>query len=475
MNLVTTYSVLSSQDACNQNTEMSQTPEQASQSRERIRLISAKHFNGDSVLPPGQTGFFATLRDTALLWLKGGELASYAIQRLPAHVSRDIAVINTLFRTVIVITNPDYMRPFLALPRSGSELLSEGRPWQLVANEFGDHNLLTCFPTMHAQLREFLKPYFSFEATKERYPAFLKQSVDYLERWIQQNQPINISIEIADFAADNVIKILFQRTREAKHAQAVDYLTRMMGYKMLHIPEFFLNQKKIKQYRQEIDQLVDDLIEVEERSNTHLNDLIENLSRWVREENLSWQYVRESLKLLLFAGLETSSSLLTSCLYSLAKQPDLQETLLAEMEEKGIQNIEDLKADHLSQLTGLRNFINKVLREHPPIWGQTRRVEEESVLDGSSIHPAYRIPHQAAIILLHAPVDVDKESKKCPLNFGTGVNECIGQFFVRWEVRTFLASLLLKAKIRENHREPKWDWLSTHHIQGDFFIELESR
>lgn len=154
----------------------------------------------------------------------------------------------------------------------------------------------------------------------------------------------------------------------------------------------------------------------------------------------------------LIAGHETTAALLESALYYLSVDPELQHKLRAEIAERG-----SLDYAAVAGLRGLRQFINEVLRLHPPVPGFFRVARTDQNLGG------YRIPAGRAVFVLslaaHRDVDAwgSRSDEFDPARFadrrgeagdrffkpwGTGPRSCIGMAFAQHETTLLLARVL---------------------------------
>ena len=153
----------------------------------------------------------------------------------------------------------------------------------------------------------------------------------------------------------------------------------------------------------------------------------------------------------LVAGHETTSSLLESALYYIARDSELQKALRAEVAEAGT-----LDCYAVAGLRGLRHLINETLRLHPPSPGFFRVAREEQNLGG------YRIPAGRAVFILALAAQRDPRvwgadaAEFDPTRFagrgagtgrfyrpwGVGPRSCIGMAFAQHEATLLLARIL---------------------------------
>jgi len=177
-----------------------------------------------------------------------------------------------------------------------------------------------------------------------------------------------------------------------------------------------------------------------------------------RDENgeaLDEDELLEQAVILMFAGHETTTSMLTSLLRALRDHPDWHARLLAE--HRRVVGSEPLRLEHLRELVELERVLKEVERLWPPISLCQRGVVDEVEFAG------WRLPPRTLVIyspwVTHRLPDVfadperfdperfapPREEDRRPyalVGFGGGPRLCIGQAFALLEMK-IVASLLL--------------------------------
>lgn len=224
------------------------------------------------------------------------------------------------------------------------------------------------------------------------------------------------------------------------------------------IQAFLMPNKAIKS----VFEVVDSLIAEKEKSDVtkHLaedqdeQDLLDHL----RRSGCSAELVRFELLNILIAARDTTSSLLTSCIYELAGRDELWNQLRTEVAE--LDKFTCITLEQVSHLKLLRAVINETLRLHPPIWFNFRHAFKDDVLPSGIFVPAgsdvqfyirefHRDPkiwgEDAEVFLPERWLDKTKQNKESFTfqPFSTGPRICIGQQFAYTEVSVTLVRLLL--------------------------------
>ncbi len=171
---------------------------------------------------------------------------------------------------------------------------------------------------------------------------------------------------------------------------------------------------------------------------------------------LSLEEIKVQALLMLFAGHETTTSMLTSFCMALAQHPEVLERARAEQQRIGADG--SLTLEQLKQMTYLEQVLREVERLYPPIGGGFRGVEEEFEFNGYYVPKGwlalYRISasHRDSQIYTECDrFDPDRfsperaEHKKQEFSlvgFGGGPRICLGIAFAQMEMKIFAAHLL---------------------------------
>ncbi|EAW17263.1 cytochrome P450 [Aspergillus fischeri NRRL 181] len=192
------------------------------------------------------------------------------------------------------------------------------------------------------------------------------------------------------------------------------------------------------------------------------------------------------------AGFTTTSSLLSWLIYGLVTYPGVQERLLQELIDNGIDADTQLTADLTDRLTFMDKFIKETQRRHNPSYQPGRTAKVDMILPGG-----YKLPQDSVVIgalhHLHNNPDVwsnparfdpdrwDTEEvknrhKTAYIPFATGPRMCIGFNFALQEVKVFLPKLVYRYKFtRENDGHIEYDPMFQLIRPTNLYVRAERR
>ncbi|WP_433192184.1 cytochrome P450 [Nocardia sp. CA-107356] len=167
------------------------------------------------------------------------------------------------------------------------------------------------------------------------------------------------------------------------------------------------------------------------------------------------------IAMLFVAGYETTASTLAWALHLLAKHPDVEHRLHAEVQM--VLGGAPAGYDHLTDLDLTARVITESLRLHPPAWVITRKVTSDTELGGHNLSAGTTLLYSPHIIhhrsdLYHQPdrFDVDRwlpgHASNLPrgayIPFGHGARRCIGEHFATMEATLALATIIARWELR---------------------------
>jgi cytochrome P450 len=176
---------------------------------------------------------------------------------------------------------------------------------------------------------------------------------------------------------------------------------------------------------------------------------------------MSDKQVRDEVMTIFIAGHETTANALTWTFYLLSQNPDIEKTLLGELETV-IGSNRTPTVDDISKL----KFTDKVLREsmrlYPPVWSIGRYVDNDYTLGKYTI-PAGSTIIMSQYVMHHDPRYYNEPERFDPARwsteaksslprfsyfpFGGGIRACIGESFAWMEGILILATIVRQWKM----------------------------
>ncbi len=206
-------------------------------------------------------------------------------------------------------------------------------------------------------------------------------------------------------------------------------------------------------------QLLDHLtVVIQQRQQNPTDDALSLLIQAQDEEGnrLSLEEIRAQAMLLLFAGHETTTAMLTWICLELARHPEVLQRAREEQRQLAVHGA--LNLEQISKMPYLDQILNEIERLHPPIAGGFRGVIKPFEFNGFHVPAGWLL--QYSILLTHQQADVypqpdrfdpdrfspdRQEAKQKPfslIGFGGGSRICIGLAFAKLEMKLVLAHLL---------------------------------
>ena len=206
-------------------------------------------------------------------------------------------------------------------------------------------------------------------------------------------------------------------------------------------------------------QLLDHLtVVIQQRQQNPTDDALSLLIQAQDEEGnrLSLEEMRAQAMLLLFAGHETTTAMLTWICLELARHPDVLQR--AREEQRQLAAHGALNLEQISKMPYLDQVLNEIERLHPPIAGGFRGVIKPFEFNGFHVPAGWLL--QYSILLTHQQANVypqpdrfdpdrfspeRQEAKQKPfslIGFGGGPRICLGMAFAKLEMKLVIAHLL---------------------------------
>ena len=231
---------------------------------------------------------------------------------------------------------------------------------------------------------------------------------------------------------------------------------------------------------------------VEERRRQPGQDALSLLVQ-ARDEDgqpLSTEELAAQAMLLLFAGHETTTSMITSTLYELARHPAILAQARQEQADLGITG--PLTLEQVGQMTYLEHILREVERLHPPVAGGFRGVIKDFDFNGYHVPAGWRLQYTILATQQVADNYTDpqrfepsrfepgreehKQQAFSLIGFGGGPRLCVGAAFAQLEMKVILSHLL---RYYEWELQPgpalKWSYVPTLHPKNGLPVSFKRR
>jgi len=232
---------------------------------------------------------------------------------------------------------------------------------------------------------------------------------------------------------------------------------------MLRLPLPSPGDAALKRSVATLDRIIYDIIEDRLKENRDRGDLLSMLLE-ARDDDgagMSKEQLRDEVMTLFLAGHETTANALSWTLYLLAKHPEAEAALVAEL-DRVLDGRPPAFAD-LPRLEYTNAVVKESMRLYPPVWYISREPLEDVTIGG------YTLPAGSEMALsqwvMHRHPDYFEEpdafrperwtsafEKSLPpyvyFPFGAGPRVCIGKSFATMESALLLAAIVRKFRIR---------------------------
>ena len=313
----------------------------------------------------------------------------------------------------------------------------------------------------------------------QRIASFAKIMTDaceaMLERWrplAERSATVEVDAEMLRLTLGIVGKALFSRDL----SDEADTMSQSFEIIRKHTTDRIMSVVKLpasfptaqnRRFRQAIanaEQVVYDLIAERRRGAGNTDDLLSLLKAARDEETgegLSDEELRDQALTIIGAGYETTTQALAWTWYLLAKHPEVENRLHAEISD--VLGGRTPTFEDLPNLKYTLMVFQEAMRLYPPIWMLTRAAIETDEIGG------YRVPANSEILLLpyithrqpkywenaeeffpehFLPEKVAARPRFAYFPFGAGARQCIGNNFALMEAQLIIATVAQKYRLR---------------------------
>ncbi|CAL4975169.1 unnamed protein product [Urochloa decumbens] len=378
----------------------------------------------------------------------------------------------------VTIADPDHAKDVLSNKFGHFEKLKFTALFKLLSDGLANQD-----GEKWAKHRRILNPGFHLEKLKRMLPAFTACCEELVSRWVDSlgsddSCELDVWPELQNLTGDVISRTAFSSSylegRRIFQLQAEQAERVMKSFQKIVIPGYMLlpteNNRKMHRINKEIETILRDLIgkriqamkDGESNKDDLLGLLLEsNTTETDRSGQSSMamtiEDVIEECKLFYFAGMETTSVLLTWTMVVLSMHPEWQDRAREEVLALFGKNKPELEG--LNHLKTVTMIIYEVLRLYPPAIAFSRKTYKEMEI-GGIVYPAGVIVEMPVLMIHHDPdiwgSDVHEfkpdrfsegisKASKDPgafLPFGWGPRICIGQNFALLEAKIALCMIL---------------------------------
>ncbi|XP_017469278.1 PREDICTED: probable cytochrome P450 6t1 [Rhagoletis zephyria] len=413
----------------------------------------------------------------------------------PAASGHDFVGIHVLHNHALLLRDPALIKRVLV--SDFSAFASRFERTDADGDAMGSLNLFFAQYEVWTEIHQIFSPLFSHGKAKQMYPL-LQQVGNKLEEHMaalsfdQKTQSVIVEVKelSALFTTDVIASLAFGieanslANPQAEFRRMCIEVNEPRFKRVLHLFTIFFMPQWVElisahlyspEYEKFMRSSIEYVIEERTRNGAQRNDLIDIFIALKREaagsSNESVVQKRDffvaQAAFLLLAGFDTSSSTITFALYELAKQPEIQRRLRAELLEALTKGNGSVNYDTINALPYLRMIVDEVLRLYPPTSFLDRRCTAEL---------GYEIDHQSgycipqgtpvyiSVLGLHRderywpnPLEFDPERFSAEnrklhtpmsyLPFGAGPRSCIGTLLGMLEVKTGLVHILKNFRV----------------------------
>ncbi len=330
--------------------------------------------------------------------------------------------------------------------------------------------LLTSEGELWRRQRRLMQPVFHRRSVAAFGEIMTRETLAMLDRW-RPGSPLDLAAEMSRLTLDVVTGALFH-----SHAGdepeviggAVGVLVEEISYRFqfpIYPPRYVPTprNRRMNAAQKTIDRAVYRIIR-EHRAGTDAEDLLSLLMHTRDEETgetMGDRQLRDEAITLYLAGHETTATALAWTFYLLARNPEAEERLRAELDE-ALGDAPPTAAD-LPRIPYARMVVDEAMRLYPPVWITNRQALGEDELCGYHVPPGQIVMVCPYVLHRHPdywerPEEFDPErfapgrSEVRPrfayFPFGGGPRQCIGRDMALVEAQLILATVLRRYRLR---------------------------
>ncbi|NEY32118.1 cytochrome P450 [Streptomyces sp. PRKS01-65] len=369
----------------------------------------------------------------------------------------------------IIVQDPELIRTMLV---DLGPSLDKGRFFEKMGQLLGD-SVVTAAGQDHVRKRRQLQPAFA-RGEIARYVDIMRDEVNAAVDTWKPGHVLDVREAMVKLSLDMLAKTVFSgsldETTFRRLRRDLSVVMNGVGARIM-LPDWAEKlplpfNRRFNQARDAVRATIHRAVDQLQASGHGNGDMLSMLLRAKNDngEPLTKHEICSEILTLAVAGTETTASVLSWSLYELARHPDVEARVLAELD--GVLGDRPITFEDITQLPYLRRVLDEVLRLHHTGWLVTRRTVTATRLGpwtlpaGTELaycqHALHRDPALFPDPLVFDPdrwLDSDRQPPSSAfLPFGAGKHKCIGDRFALTELVTALATIVRRTRL--GLREP---------------------
>ena len=316
----------------------------------------------------------------------------------------------------------------------------------------------------HRTSRKLILPVFHHQAIASYFDTIQSVVTDTMANW-GEHETINLSTQLRKITLTVVVKIFLGSEKTAEIDRVSEWFTTLVDSSrgsivMWDIPLTAHGRGQAAR-RKIVDYIRQVIRERAARGDLDQStDVLSLLLNTVDEDGNKFtemQVINQAIGLL-FAGSDTTSSLMSWLLFELGNHPEWRQRLRDEQQQ--VMGNDPISMGHLRQLPNMTNAIKEGERLYPPAW-VISRVATADIEYGGYLIPAgwfvfifpmlthrspeiYQDPDTFDPDRFAPPREEDTKQPYSLIGFGGGIHSCIGVELAKMEMKIILSTLLQK-------------------------------
>ena len=390
----------------------------------------------------------------------------------PAAVYTDPLVVSRMLgRNTLFLTDPDLVQQVLV---DDSESFVKAEPMRRSLEPALGQGILTAEGARWRLQRRVAAPVFRPAHVNTFIPAMIKASRDMRDRWaaLPDGAPVEVTREMMRLTFEIILETMLSGRGNADVAKVEvsisDFLESTswaVALSAIGAPLWTPFPGKLRAERggAYLRRMVGETIAERRQTGERRDDLL-SLMLDAKDpetgEGLGDTDIRDNILTFIGAGHETTALALTWTFFLLARNPAIEQRVLAEIEQ--VTGGASLEAHQVAGLAYTRQVIQEAMRIYPPVAMVVRQSTRDLTIGGMAVSPRdnvfvpiYAIHHhhrlwpdpEAFDPDRFAPEQIKARHRWSYLPFGAGPRICIGMGFALLEAAAILGTLLPAAHL----------------------------